>query len=71
MSADKSGGTVRLQVFDDVYDEAEALADEIEAAIDSDEVRPSDICVLARNAKRASLILPTLLDRGLPAQPWM
>lgn len=71
MSGDKSGGNVELRAFDDVYDEAEALANEIETAIDSDQVRPSEICVLARNATRASLILPTLLDRGLPAQRWM
>jgi DNA helicase-2/ATP-dependent DNA helicase PcrA len=71
MSADKPGGTVEVRAFGDMYEEAEALADEVETAIDSDEVRPSDICFLARNATRAALILPTLLDRGLPAQRWL
>jgi DNA helicase-2/ATP-dependent DNA helicase PcrA len=71
MTADKDEGQVEVRVFDDVFDEAEAVASDIEDAIGTGLVRPSEICVLARNAPRAAQILPTLLDRGLPAQRWM
>jgi len=71
MTPDKEDGEVTVRVFTDVEEEAEAIADDIERAIDAQEVRPSDICVLTRNATRAARILPTLLDRGLPAQRWM
>jgi DNA helicase-2/ATP-dependent DNA helicase PcrA len=71
MQADKRDGEVEVRVFDDVFDEAVAITDEIERTIDDGDLRPSDICVLARSAPRAAQILPTLLDRGLPAQRWM
>lgn len=71
MTADKEGGEVERWVFDEVDEEAEAVASAIERLVDEGTFRPSEICVLTRNAPRVARVLPTLLDRGLPAQRWI
>ncbi len=65
------GGEVRHLTFRDEASEAGSIAREIQSLVDDEGVTPSDICVLARAAWRATPILETLERVGIPTTNWL
>ncbi len=62
------GSPVVLQIFEDGYQEADAVADEIASAIVTEGLRPRDFAVLCRMNALTRSLEHSLRSRGLPYQ---
>jgi len=68
MRASKAGGEVGLRTFSSVEEEAETLAEEIEAV--TSDAPPTSVAILVRSGYRANDLVAALRQRHIPVTDW-
>ena len=71
MRAAYSGGSVRSLVFDNVYDEADALVSEIQSKVTVEGIDPDDIAVLSRSRSRLQRFVVALERSHVSFSNWL
>ena len=70
MRADRKGGKVRVSVYEDLQQEAQAIGDELAEMIRKG-VPATSIAILVRSSFRAEHVLNALRHRDLPVSNWL